>query len=41
MNNDLLDLEKLSSKNKIKIGELTQEIIDILGISRKPCNIVM
>lgn len=32
-------LEK--SGERIKIGELTNEVIDILGIERKPCNIVM
>lgn len=37
-----LDLEFYKAgKNKIKIGELTQEVIDLLSINRKPCNIVM
>lgn len=40
-NNELdLDFYK-SGKNRIKIGELTQDIIDLLNIERKPCNIVM
>ena len=41
-NNGKLDLEFYKNgKSKIKIGELTQEIIKLLGINRKPCNIVM
>lgn len=38
----MLDLEfGKNGKTKIKIGELTQEVIDLLNIDRKPCNIVM
>ena len=40
--NNMLDLEfGKNGKTKIKIGELTQEVIDLLNIDRKPCNIVM
>ncbi len=40
--NNMLDLEFYKNgKNKIKIGELTQEVIKLLNIDRKPCNIVM
>lgn len=39
---NMLDLNfDNNGKNKVKIGELTQDIIDLLGIQRKPCNIVM
>lgn len=39
---NILDLNSYKNgKNKIKIGELTQEVIDLLNIGRKPCNIVM
>lgn len=43
MNEDnMLDLD-FASKGiaKVKIGELTQEVIELLNIQRKPCNIVM
>lgn len=39
---NILDLNfDNNGKNKVKIGELTQEVIDLLSIQRKPCNIVM
>lgn len=40
--NKILDLNfDKKGKNKVKIGELTQDVIDILKLDRKPCNIVM
>lgn len=44
MKNDdnLLDLNfPDKGLKKVKIGELKQEVIDILNINRKPCNIIM
>ena len=40
--NDKLDLENLQkNKKSVKIGELSQEVIDILNLDMKPRNIYM
>lgn len=42
--NNITSFEESTITNipkKIKIGELTQDIIDLLNINRKPCNIVL
>ena len=38
---DELDINYLKNKKKIKIGELTPEVIDILNLNDKPRNITM
>ena len=39
---NILDFEFVQKGfNKVKIGELTQNVIDLLGLDRNPCNIVM